>query len=148
MKGQKGFTLIELMIVVAVIGVLSAIALPAYQNYVKKSEAAAGLSTLRSLQTNIDNFIASNSGAFPEDSNLGDLGAAKKMNKLGEIALDNKAQTVTFEFNTEASIPTTETLVMTKDTTTGLWGCESKVTDVDLKGCPKATTPSKPNPKP
>lgn len=50
-KQQQGFTLIELMIVVAIIGVLSAIAVPAYKDYVKKSEVATGVATLKSLVT-------------------------------------------------------------------------------------------------
>ncbi|MGL5727230.1 MAG: pilin, partial [Plesiomonas sp.] len=70
-KMKQGFTLIELMIVVAVIGVLAAIAIPQYQNYVAKAEIGAALSTLASLKTNVEDHIASN-GSFPSpNTNIG-----------------------------------------------------------------------------
>ncbi|WP_288415300.1 pilin [uncultured Acinetobacter sp.] len=58
MNNQKGFTLIELMIVVAIIGILAAIAIPAYQNYVSKSQTAVGLADITGAKTNIETKLA------------------------------------------------------------------------------------------
>lgn len=53
MNAQKGFTLIELMIVVAIIGILAAVALPAYQDYTKRAKVSEGLSLASSAKTSV-----------------------------------------------------------------------------------------------
>nr|WP_222104619.1 pilin [Cupriavidus campinensis] len=60
-QAQKGFTLIELMIVVAIIGILAAIAIPQYQDYVAKSQMARAVSELSAYKTAIEDRI--NQGA-------------------------------------------------------------------------------------
>ena len=60
MNAQKGFTLIELMIVVAIIGILAAIAIPAYQNYIAKSQVSEGLTLAGGLKTAIQTNLQSN----------------------------------------------------------------------------------------
>lgn len=53
MKAQKGFTLIELMIVVAIIGILAAIALPAYQDYTAKAKVSEGILIASQCRTSV-----------------------------------------------------------------------------------------------
>jgi len=57
-KAQKGFTLIELMIVVAIIGILAAIALPAYQDYTIRSQVAEGLTLAAAAKTGVSESYA------------------------------------------------------------------------------------------
>lgn len=70
---QKGFTLIELMIVVAIIGILAAVAIPQYQNYIARAQASEAVSLLGGAKTPITEFVASN-GNFPDGDELVDLG--------------------------------------------------------------------------
>ncbi|MFH0255999.1 pilin [Vibrio rumoiensis] len=140
-KLQKGFTLIELMIVVAVIGVLAAIAIPQYQNYVKKGALGSALATATSLKTNVEDYIAVE-GEFPAvtaatsgASATGDINVPAF--SLGTIALNKGATEPAGDIVVTLGKGPAENATITLDRDEdGAWTCTNSLDDdVSLNGC-------------
>ena len=74
-KMQQGFTLIELMIVVAIIGILAAIAIPAYQNYTIRSQVTEGLSLMDGAKTAVSEYYT-NAGTLPASNSAAGIAAS------------------------------------------------------------------------
>ena len=74
MKKQQGFTLIELMIVVAIIGILAAIAIPAYQDYTIRAQVSEGLNLAGGAKAAVSEFTM-DTGRFPTDNTVAGISA-------------------------------------------------------------------------
>lgn len=142
---NKGFTLIELMIVVAVIGVLAAIAIPQYQNYVVKSELAAGYSSLTALKTNVEDYIANN-GTAGTHANIGAIQPADDVATINATVGGAADSELNYVYGDKSSAKLQgATLSLTKAVSDGKWSCSvTGVTGIDdqlPKGCTTVAAP-------
>lgn len=147
---QKGFTLIELMIVVAIIGILAAVAIPQYQNYVAKSQVSRVMAETGSLRTAVETCMMD--GIEEADCEVG----WTLSNIIGEGGVDvgdQEGLTVTYDLDDgSAEIEATfggnassavrgETVTWTRadndDDNAGAWTCE---TTVEQKFAPTGCT--------
>jgi len=105
MKGQKGFTLIELMIVVAIIGILASVAVPQYQDYVARTKVSDPLKQMDSVKTMLADFY-SDFGTMPDATTAG---AGKEEIDAAVLGLTGSDYVATAVY----AAPTTDTATFT-----------------------------------
>ncbi len=122
---QAGFTLIELMIVVAVIGILAAIALPAYQDYISRSQATGGLSDIRAGVTAFEDMSQRGQSGV---ANVADIGLLPATQHCGAIAVSGDfadAAGQTIECTLQGNPVVTGKVITLTRLVTGHWNCTS-----------------------
>ena len=133
-KVQQGFTLIELMIVVAIIGILAAIAIPAYQDYTIRAQVSEGLSLADGAKTAMSEFY-NNRGSFPSTNASAGLAQASSINGnyvTGvNVGTTPGIATVTYGNDANSTI-NGDTLLLSAITSGGgslVWTCRSTTLD-------------------
>lgn len=129
---QRGFTLVELMIVVVVIAVLAALALPAYQDYVARAQIAEGLSLASQAKAGIVEYYG-NHNSWPSsntDAGIADSGTSIKGRYVTSVSIDdNGVINILYDETTTAEWIRGETLTLTPTASGGsvVWECGGSI---------------------